>query len=46
MSIRKSKMATAILILLNPAKRGKLIDVIKTPQKLRSQKLRTVIGQK
>jgi hypothetical protein len=45
MSIRKSKMATAIPILLNSAKHGNLIDVPKTLQKLHSQKLRTVIGQ-
>ena len=45
-SIRKVKMATAILILLYSAKRGNLIDVLKMPQKLHSQMLRTVIGQK
>ena len=46
MSVRKCKMATAILILLNSAKRETLIDVLITPQKLYSQKLRTVIGKK
>ena len=46
MSIRKCKMATAILILLNSAKRETFIDVLITPQQLDSQKLRTVIGQK
>ena len=46
MSIRKSKMVTAILILLNLAKRGNLIDVLRTPQKLPGQRLHTVIGQK
>ena len=32
MSIRKCKMATAILILLNLAKCGTFIDVLVTPQ--------------
>ncbi len=41
MSIRKCKMATAILIPLYSAKRGTFIDVLILPQKLHSQKLRT-----
>ena len=45
MSIRKCKMATAILILLYSAKRGTFIDVLILPQKLHSQKLRTCNSQ-
>ena len=43
MSIRKSKMATEILILLYLVERGNSIDVFENPQQLHSQKLRTVI---
>ncbi len=46
MSVRKVKMATAILILLNADKRGHSNDMLKKPQNLHSQKLRTVVGQK
>ncbi len=46
MSIRKVKMATAILILSNADKRGHSSDMLKKPQNLHSQKLRTVVGQK
>ena len=46
MSIRKVKMATAILILLKAAKRGHLNDMLKKPLNLHSQKLRTAVGQK
>ncbi len=43
MSIRKVKMATAILILLNADKHGHSSDMLKKPY-LHSQKLRTVVG--
>ena len=46
MSIRKVKMATAMLILFNPSKRGISIGVFITPQFLHSQKLCTCLGQK
>ena len=46
MSIRKVKMATAMLILFNRSKRGISIGVFKTPQFLHSQKLCTCLGQK
>jgi hypothetical protein len=46
MSIRKVKMATAILILFNAPERGHSNSVFQKQQCLHSQKLRTVLGQK
>jgi hypothetical protein len=46
MSIRKVKMATAILIVFNMPERGHSKGVFKKQQFLHSQKLRTVVGQK
>jgi hypothetical protein len=45
MSIRKVKMATAMLILFNASLRGLSIGVFKKPQFLCSQKLCTCLGQ-
>jgi hypothetical protein len=46
MSIRKVKMATAILIVFNVPERGHSNGVFEKQQFLHSQKLRTVVGQK
>jgi hypothetical protein len=46
MSIRKVKMATAMLILFNAPKPGNLIDMLQKPWNWHSQKLCTVLGQK
>ena len=46
MSIRKVKMATAILIVFNTPERGHSNGVFEKQQFLHSQKLRTVVGQK
>ena len=46
LSIRKVKMATAMLPLFEPAKRGNSDSVLKTQQSLHSQKLRTIVVQK
>jgi hypothetical protein len=46
MSIRKVKMATAILIVFNVPERGHSNGVFEKQQFLQSQKLRTVVGQK
>jgi hypothetical protein len=46
MSIRKVKMATAIMILFNVPERGHSNGVFEKQQCLHNQKLRTVVGQK
>jgi hypothetical protein len=46
MSIRKVKMATAILIVFNAPEPGHSNGDFKKQQFLHSQKLRTVVGQK
>ncbi len=46
MSIRKVKMATAILILFKAPERGHSNVVFEKQQCLHNQKLRTVVGQK
>jgi hypothetical protein len=46
MSIRKVKMATAILMVFNMPERGHSNGVFNKQQFLHSQKLRTVVGQK
>ena len=46
MSIRKVKMATAILIVFNMPERGHSNGVFEKQPFLHSQKLRTVVGQK
>jgi hypothetical protein len=46
MSIRKVKIATAILILFNTPERGHSSSVFEKQQCLHNQKLRTVVGQK
>ncbi len=46
MSIRKVKMATAILIVFKTPECGHFNGVFEKQQFLHSQKLRTVVGQK